>query len=300
MPKTSGSMPETPRPAIRAIGVGADLGGGFLARDQHRGGAVVERRRVSRGHRAVLGERRPALGELVERDLGLDVLVAAEIDVGEADHPVLVETRIPGRRRVAMAGERELVLAIARDLEPRSEQLRALTERDRPLLGHPRVDHAPAERRRVQGLRRALETAIGLGHNPRGAAHRFHAAREHHGRVAGLDRPARLDGRLEARRAEAVDRDPGDACRQAGEQHGHARHVAVLLARAVGVAEDDVVEAPRIEAGIALADRGHHVGREVVGSRLRECPAVAPERRANRIDHVGVRHAAASLRPDTG
>src|SRR3954462_8367710 len=42
---------------------------------------------------------------------------------------------------------------------------------------------------------------------------------------------------VEARAAEAVDRRAGDARRQPGQEHGHARDVTVVLARAVGVAE---------------------------------------------------------------
>ena len=43
-------------------------------------------------------------------------------------------------------------------------------------------------------------------------------------------------------------RRPG-RCRQPGEQQRHARDVAVVLAGLVGAAEDDVVDAPPVDAG---------------------------------------------------
>ena len=95
----------------------------------------------------------------------------------------------------------------------------------------------------------------GLSSDPRRAAHRLDAADEHEVGVAGLDRAAGLHRGVEARAAEAVDGAAGDARRQAGEQHGHARDVAVVLAGAVGVAEDDVVDPGGVEVRRALEQR---------------------------------------------
>ena len=166
--------------------------------------------------------------------------------------------------------------------------LGALAERDRPLLGHLGVDHAPAERGRVQRLVVARVGALGLEQHPRRAAHRLDAADEHQRRVAGLDRAAGLHRGVEARAAEAVDGRGGHARRQPGQQHRHAPDVAVVLARAVGVAEHDVVDARGVEVGRALEQRAHGVGGEVVGPHAGQRAARAPERRAHRVEDEGL------------
>src|SRR6185312_883571 len=56
----------------------------------------------------------------------------------------------------------ELVLLLAPDAVDPGQLLRALSERDRPLLGHLRVDHAPTERGRVHRLRDAWMAASRL------------------------------------------------------------------------------------------------------------------------------------------
>ena len=44
--------------------------------------------------------------------------------------------------------------------------------------------------------------------------------------------------------AQAIDRAPGHVNRQPGQQDGHARHVAVVLARLVSATQDYVFYAP--------------------------------------------------------
>ena len=96
------------------------------------------------------------------------------------------------------------------------------------------------------------EALLGLEQHPRRAAHRLHAADEHDVGVAGLDRAAGEHRGVEARAAQAVDGVGGDAdVGRPGEQHGHAADVAVVLARAVGVAERDVVDLRGVEVGRA-------------------------------------------------
>ena len=58
---------------------------------------------------------------------------------------------------------------------------------------------------------------------------------------------------------------PGTVDGKPGEQRAEARDVAVVFAGLVRVAEDDVVDAGRVDAG-ALHDRAHHDGGEVVGA----------------------------------
>ena len=107
--------------------------------------------------------------------------------------------------------------------------------------------------------------------------------------VAGLDRAARLHRGVEARAAQAVDGGGRHARRQAGEQHGHAPDVAVVLAGAVGVAEHDVVDPRRVEAGARASSAAHDVRGEVVRAHAGERAAGAAERRAHRVEDVAPR-----------
>ena len=148
-----------------------------------------------------------SLASFSTRGVGADALVAIVRAVADRHRhdPVVVEAVVPRLRRPLVAAHRELVLRLARDAVHARHLLGALPERDRPLLGHLRVDHAPAERRRVQRLVPARIRPLGLEQHPRRAAHRLDAADQHQRRVAGLDRPARLHRGVEARAAQAVD-----------------------------------------------------------------------------------------------
>ena len=101
---------------------------------------------------------------------------------------------------------------------------------------------------------------------------------------------AELDGagggvdRLQAGGAEAVDRRPGDAGRQAGEQRRHPRDVAVVLAGLVGGAEVDVGDPLGVDAA-ALDHGADDVGGEVVGPHAGERAAVGAHRGADRVDY---------------
>ena len=138
--------------------LGADpLRRALVAEQQHRG-AVVERRGVAGGHGAALDERRPQLRELLERGLGADALVALQLDPGDRRRPRRVAPSLLGGGGQPVAAQRELVLGLARDRVHLGQLLGAFAERDRPLLGHLRVDHPPAERGRVQRLVRRRES----------------------------------------------------------------------------------------------------------------------------------------------
>ncbi len=75
------------------------------------------------------------------------------------------------------------------------------------------------------------------------------------------------------------------------EQAGHAREVAVVLARLVGAAEDHVVELGPIDARIALDQRADRDRGEVVGADVRERAAIAADRRPDVIANEGFGHA---------
>ena len=105
---------------------------------------------------------------------------------------------------------------------------------------------------------------------------------------------ARSDDRGEPGGAEPVDRHACDRFRQAREQPGHARDVAIVLAGLVGAAEVHVLDVARLDAR-ALHGRGDRDRREVVGTDVRELAAVAPDRRAHRGEQDGAPHSAPLL-----
>src|SRR5205085_1605894 len=112
--------------------------------------------------------------------------------------------------------------------------------------------------------------------------------------LAGLDRVSGLADGLEAGRAEPVHRGPRHLDRKAGEQRGHPRHVAVVLAGGVRAAEHDVVESVAGHT-VALHHGLDDAGRHVVGPHRREPAAVSPDRRSNGVDDYrfpGFPHAA--------
>ena len=65
---------------------------------------------------------------------------------------------------------------------------------------------------------------------------------------------------------------PPELSGRPGEQPGHAREVAIVLARLVGAAEDHVVELAPVDVGVAVdqrldRDRGEIVGADATTAR---------------------------------
>ena len=135
--------------------------------------------------------------------------------------------------------------------------------------------------------------SVGLGLHPRRAGHRLDAAGDDEVGVAGADRLRGHGDRRHARRAEPVHGDAGHLVGQPGEQHRHARDVAVVLARLVGAAEDDLVDRAEL-TGLVEPGAPHEFADdergEVVGSHARERAAVAPDRGAHSADEIGLCH----------
>ena len=77
--------------------------------------------------------------------------------------------------------------------------------------------------------------------------------------------------RLEPGAAQAVDRQPADLDREAGEEQGHPRDVAVVLAGLVRAAEDDVLDERRVHAG-AIHEGAQDGGGEIVGADTASAP----------------------------
>src|SRR5690606_19591740 len=120
--------------------------------EQHRRGAVGQRRRVACRHRRGGIERGtehgPELRELLQRGVGAQVVVAGEALVRGDE--VVEESGLPRARQVLVRGERDLVLRLARDAPLRGG--------DRLVLAHgqvrARLARARADGREVLGADR--------------------------------------------------------------------------------------------------------------------------------------------------
>ena len=125
---------------------------------------------------------------------------------------------------------------------------------------------------------------LGLEEHPGGAGHALHPAGQRHVGVSDGDGPRARDHRFEAGAAQAVDRRAGHRHGQPGQERGHAGHVAVVLARAVGVTEVHLVDGGRVELRRPLHDGLHRHRREVVGPHAGQRATMAPHRRPHGID----------------
>jgi hypothetical protein len=135
------------------------------------------------------------------------------------------------------------------------------------------------------------KAALGLQHHERRARHRLDPARQHELRLAKPYLARGLDDRLQARGAEAVHRHARHLHRQRGDQRGHPRNVAVVLAGLVGAAHVDLVDRGRVDP-VARHDRLDHAGGEVVRPHGGERPGVAADGGAKGVDYDGVAHRA--------
>jgi hypothetical protein len=89
-----------------------------------------------------------------------------------------------------------------------------------------------------------------------------------------------------SRGAEAVDGRAGNGLRQAREQEGHAREVAVILACLIGAAEKDLVDFVA-KARMTAHELADGQGREIIGAGVGERPAVAADRSAHIVADEG-------------
>ena len=174
-----------------------------------------------------------------------------------------------------MAGQGEAVLLLAAD----ALRLREELGRD--------AHHQGA----LAGAREQLGVEIDARIH-RDVVHVLQAADDLHVLGIGQDRVRRLGERLQAAAAQAIDRRPAGLDRQPGHQADGAGDVESLLALLLRVAEHDVFDRGRIDAG-ALDERAHHGDGQIVGADvakhalLRMGPA---NRRAATIDNDGGFH----------
>ena len=86
-----------------------------------------------------------------------------------------------------------------------------------------------------------------------------------------------LDDRLESGRTEPVDRHPGDAVRQPGEQRRHARHVAVVFTCLIGCAGVDLVDQCGVDTA-ARNDLANHLCEQVIRPDIGELTSEPTDR----------------------
>jgi hypothetical protein len=127
------------------------------------------------------------------------------------------------------------------------------------------------------------ECAVLLGEDEGCSRHGLDAARDDELGVAERYRAIAGDHRLQARPAEPVDCRPRRAQRQARQQYRHACDVAVLLARAVGVAQHDVVDVLG-DVRVAVDQSTERGGGQVVRADTGQCAVETPEGGAGEID----------------
>ena len=124
---------------------------------------------------------------------------------------------------------------------------------------------------------------------PRRAAHRLNPAHDHDVCLSQGDLPRTDDRRIQARTAQPVDGCRRHRRRQAREQAGHAGDVPVILASAVRVAEQHLVNSRRIEPRDPIHQGAHDMCREIVGTAAGQGTGVPPERGPHRVvdKHLG-------------
>ncbi len=152
---------------------------------------------------------------------------------------------------------------------------------------HPRIDEAPAERR-VLELLLARVRRVGLAEHVRCPGHALDPAGDHHVGLAEGTGPRRLAQRFEPGCTEAVYGYARYRGRQAREQRGHARDVAVVLARLIGAAEVDVVDGGGVELRMTLQQAPDRQRGEIVGAYRAQATAKSAEGRAQAVAQIRV------------
>src|SRR5712671_6925158 len=188
-----------------------------------------------------------------------------------------------------LRGERELVGLLARDAEVLRHVVAGLWHRVvAVLLDEPAVREAHADGGVVH-LHVAAEGRVRLAHDIRRAAHALHAAGDVKVALVAGHRARGIDHRLQAARAQAIHGHARCGGRQAGEQRGEARDVAVVLAGLVDAAHDDVAYVGRLHL-VARYDFADHLRGKIVGPQRRELAGVAADRGTQSVVDVGIEH----------
>ena len=129
---------------------------------------------------------------------------------------------------------------------------------------------------------------VGLLQDEGRAAHALDTARDYDLGIATAHHPRALQNRLATRTAEAIDRDTGHRDWQTRQQERHPCHIAIVLTRLIGVAQQDLSNRCRIELGVPLNQRAEWNCRQVVNAQATETTTILAKRCAYGIDDEGV------------
>ena len=251
---------------------------------EHGGGAVVERAGVAGRDRAALLEGRLERGQLLQRRRGARPVVLGDDGAVRQRHRHDLAVEVAALLR----GDRQLLRALRVLVHVRAADLVALGD----VLG--RVAH------RDVGVRvavLALQTLVLVGGAGRLGAlvvarDPLHAGGDVGVALAGDDGVGGLADRLEAGGAVARDRRAAHAQRQLlGAQRDDARDVEGLQALRHAAAAVELLDAGRVDVGVAVEQRVDHERAHLVWAQLGEGALEgASDRGADGIDDHGFRH----------
>ena len=281
----------------------------LLGGQQHGRRPVVEGAGVAGGDGAALDEGRSQLAQLLHRGVGPGPLVGGDrrrTFRGGSRRRCRGDTpRPPGPGRghrddlgveragllsghgPAVALEGEGVLVLPGDAELAGQHLGRGAEGDCVLGRHLQVHEPPAEDG-VDQLLSAGQRLVGPGQHERRPAHGLDAAGHGHVADAAPQPGGDLVDGFQAGAAQPVDGGAAHLDGEAGQQGGHAGHVAVVLPGLVGAAEDDVLDGVGREGRVAVEQGPEGGGGEVVGPDTRQRSPVPPDRSTAGVDDVDV------------
>ena len=129
-----------------------------------------------------------------------------------------------------------------------------------------------------------------LRHHVRRASHVLDAPSDIEVSLAEHDRPRRIRHRAHSRRAQTIHRFAWDRNRKAGEQQRHSGDVAIVITGLVGVSENDVANATRVERRMSPHQLRDHVRGEIVGADLAQSSTNTSDGGSNAVDDICVGH----------
>ena len=192
--------------------------------------------------------------------------------------------------RALLASQGKRVLILARDQETVGDILRRLSHRiDAVLLLDRLVNEAPAEGCVIKLGITTVRCAL-FRQNERRTRHGLHAAGYTECNCAGANSIGDIADSIHAGTAQPVDGHGGHRYRQAGQQHGHARYVAIVFPCLVGAAVGKVLDLHGVEIFITLEQGRDWNCREIVGTHRGQRPSVAADGRPNRITDKRISH----------
>src|SRR5260221_1755490 len=220
-----------------------------LGADEHGRGAVGQRRGGPRGHGSRRIESRRERRKRLLAGVRANAAIAVDDALARLDrHDLILElARLLRRRRLAVAGDGDLLLLLAGDLVLARDVLGSLAHRDVGLRGF--LDEA--------GMRHRVEA------HHRHPGHRFDPGADEGLAGIELDCARRHVDGLHRGTAEAVDRGGGDGDRQMREEARETGDVEPLLALGHGAADEDVLDILRLDPG-ARDEAGDHGGEQLV------------------------------------